>query len=74
LDREVSESNLVKKVCQKLEINQKQLAEKIGVAPNTLSKWNMYGKMPKYAINMFNMIIECEEYKMKVREKLDYFL
>ena len=33
------EENLVKKTCKGLGINQKQLAEKIGVVPYTISRW-----------------------------------
>jgi len=35
-----SEENLVKKTCKELGITQKELAERIGVSVQTLSRWN----------------------------------
>jgi DNA-binding XRE family transcriptional regulator len=39
------EENLVKKTCKELGINQKQLAEKIGVSRQTIYDWSS-GKTP----------------------------
>ena len=37
------EENLVKKTCRELGINQKELAEKIGMSPHTITRWNKDG-------------------------------
>ncbi len=39
IDQQPQEENLVKKTCRELGITQKELAEKIGVAPYTISRW-----------------------------------
>ncbi len=41
------EENLVKKTCRELGITQKELAEKIGITKESLSRWNNGHKMPK---------------------------
>jgi DNA-binding XRE family transcriptional regulator len=38
---EKTEENLVKKTCRELGITQKELAEKIGVNPKTISDWTV---------------------------------
>jgi DNA-binding XRE family transcriptional regulator len=38
-----NEENLVKKTCRELGITQKELAEKIGVSPHTITRWNKDG-------------------------------
>jgi transcriptional regulator with XRE-family HTH domain len=38
-EMEQKELNLVKKTCKELGITQKELAEKIGVAPYTITRW-----------------------------------
>jgi DNA-binding XRE family transcriptional regulator len=39
-EMELKEANLVKKTCRELGITQKELAEKIGVTPHTISRWS----------------------------------
>jgi len=59
-----SEENLVKKTCQKLEINQKQLAEKVGISKTTISQWsNDNSKISKIGRNCLNLLIELETCK-----------
>ena len=41
--KEKVEENLVKKTCRELGITQKELAEKIGVTPHTITRWNKDG-------------------------------
>jgi len=51
LDRE--EENIIEKTCRELGVNQKQLAEKIGVSSNTISGWkNGKQPMPKWAFKL----------------------
>jgi len=45
---EKTQENLVKKTCKELGINQKQLAEKIGVSERAMTNWaNNKVKIPK---------------------------
>jgi DNA-binding XRE family transcriptional regulator len=60
LDSEVTE-NLVQKTCKELGITQKQLAEKIGVNPKTISNWQTR-KMEKYAEVLLNALINENKY------------
>jgi DNA-binding transcriptional regulator YiaG len=66
LDSEISE-NIIEKTCRELGVNQKQLAEEIGVSKNSVSNWkNGKQNLPDWAIKMFNLLKvqkECIEYK-----------
>jgi transcriptional regulator with XRE-family HTH domain len=55
------EENLVKKTCRELGITQKELAEKIGVNPKTLSNWQNK-KMEKYAEVLLKALINEKKY------------
>ena len=57
------EENLVKKTCRELGINQKQLAEKIGISPRTLSDWGS-GRVsiPKIGQNILKILPLEKEY------------
>jgi DNA-binding XRE family transcriptional regulator len=55
------EENLVKKTCQELGITQKELAEKIGVNPRTVSVWNR-GKLEKHNEVLLNALIDQSKY------------
>ena len=56
-----SEINLVKKTCKELGINQRELAERIGVNPKTLSNWQNR-KMEKYAEVLLKALINENRY------------
>jgi len=60
------EENLVKKTCRELNITQKELANTLGVSPNTISNWNK-GKIDK--IN--KVLLESMIYKKKFSELQD---
>ena len=60
------EENLVKKTCRELNITQKELANTLGVSPNTISNWNK-GKIDK--IN--KVLLESMVYKKKFSELQD---
>jgi len=60
------DENLVKKTCRELGINQKELAEKIGINPKTLTNWQNR-KMKKYAEVLLNALINENKY-FKVSE------
>jgi len=59
------EDNLVKKTCKELGITQKELAEKMGVTPHTVSEWSR-GKMTKiHKIALTGLITEKKYYKLQ---------
>jgi DNA-binding XRE family transcriptional regulator len=58
---ENKEENLVKKTCRELGITQKELAEKIGVNPKTISNWQTK-KMEKYAEVLLNALVNENKY------------
>jgi transcriptional regulator with XRE-family HTH domain len=55
------EESLVKKTCRELGITQKELAEKIGVNPKTVSNWQNK-KMEKYAEVLLTALINENKY------------
>jgi len=69
---ERSEGNLVKKTCEKLGINQKQLAEKTGFTVQTLSRWNKNNSLiPKSSENFLKTLLELEKYKQFVLKQVE---
>ena len=67
-----SEENLVKKTCEKLGINQKQLAEKTGFTVQTLSRWNKNNSLiPKSSENFLKTLLELEKYKQFVLKQVE---
>jgi DNA-binding XRE family transcriptional regulator len=64
------EENLVKKTCRELGITQKELAEKIGVNPRTITNWsNEDTKMPLMA-SKFLKILSIEKDYFELKETL----
>ena len=61
--------NIVKKVCAELGITQRELAERIGVAPNTPAQWATQTTPPDMAIKFMELLIEHE----KIKRQLDKF-
>jgi transcriptional regulator with XRE-family HTH domain len=73
-----SEENLVKKTCRELGITQKELAEQIGVAPVSISRWSRgENQIPKNIELLFTTLVENKNLKninieiIKFKEKLD---
>jgi DNA-binding transcriptional regulator YiaG len=58
---EQKEESLVKKTCQELKINQKELANLTGFSEDSISKWNKGGKIPKSAENFFYTLIKLDK-------------
>jgi transcriptional regulator with XRE-family HTH domain len=58
---EKTEENLVKKTCRELGITQKELAEKIGVNPRTISVWS-HGKIEKHSKVLLEALIDQYKY------------
>jgi len=53
------ETNLIKQICTELNITQKQLAEKMGVAEITVSQWARgVNPLPKWAEKFMTLIKE----------------
>ncbi len=55
--------NIVKKTCRELGITQKELAEKIGVKPESLNSSISRGKISNHTLRSIEMFIEI--YKLK---------
>ncbi|EJF07551.1 Helix-turn-helix protein [Thiovulum sp. ES] len=73
-----SEENLVKKTCRELGITQKELAEQIGVAPVSISRWSRgENQIPKNIELLFKTLVENKNLKninfeiIKFKKKLD---
>ena len=53
----MEKENIVKKTCKELGITQKELAERMGVAENTVGNWSRnIVEVPQYAIKMFELL------------------
>ena len=50
--------NLVKETCQKLNLTQKELADKIGAAEATVRNWSAGKEVPNWAIKSMELLIE----------------
>jgi len=61
-DKEV---NIVKKVCAELGINQKELADMLGVSTGAISLWAK-GDIPKMAKLSLKQMLEIKELKEKL--------
>jgi DNA-binding XRE family transcriptional regulator len=62
------EENLVKKTCRELGITQKELAEKIGVKPESLNSSLSRGKISNQVIKSIEMLIEIKILKNKLSD------
>ena len=74
---ENKEENLVKKTCRELGITQKELAERIGVSQEALSRWSNGQKIPKTVETLFQALLKInrmsniESELINFRNKLD---
>jgi len=59
------ELNIVKKTCKELGINQRELAEMLGVGASTVSEWAI-GNIPKMAKLSLEQMLEIRELKSKL--------
>ncbi len=55
-----NKDNRVKKVCGELGITQKELADRIGVAEQTVRGWSSGKEIPDWALKSFEMLTELE--------------
>ena len=65
---EQKEDNLIKKTCQELGLNQKQLAEKTGFDPSVISRWNKGAKISLTANKYLNLLIKYSKLEKKCFE------
>ncbi len=71
------QENLVKKTCRELGITQKELAERIGVSQEALSRWSNGQKIPKTVETLFQALLKInrmsniESELINFRNKLD---
>lgn len=60
----MSDKELIKHTCKYLGLNQKELANYIGISENTLSQWARgVVKTPAWARKMFDLLIIEKDYK-----------
>jgi len=60
------EDNIVKKTAKELRMTQKQLAETIGIAEQTVRNWASKGETPQWAINSMNNLLEIKSMKDEI--------
>lgn len=57
--------NIVKDICKKLSVSQKQLAKEIGVSENTIGNWARGNvPIPEWAIKMFSLLDTEKKYNI----------
>lgn len=64
-----ADENIVKRVCRELEITQRELAERLGVAQNTPAQWATQTEPPEIAIKFMELLLEHK----KTQEQLNKF-
>ena len=65
------EENLVKQTCRELGINQKQLAEKIGITPEALSRWSRGSVISKNSQVLLETLIKLSKYEKFIPQLKD---
>ena len=65
---EEKKENLVKKVCKKLGVTQKELSELLDIQPSAVSNWANNGQMPKMAQIVLEQMVEIKELKSKLEK------
>jgi len=62
-DNKMEKENIVKKVCAEFNINQRELAEIIGIAEGTIRNWSSTNELPLWGINFINTLLEHKKEK-----------
>ncbi|MCZ6161968.1 helix-turn-helix transcriptional regulator [Campylobacter ureolyticus] len=57
----MSDENIVKKVCRELEITQRELAERLGVAQNTPAQWATQTEPPEMAVKFMELMLKYKK-------------
>ena len=68
----MEEKNIVKKVCEELEINQSELSQLLGVSTSSISEWNK-GKIPKMAQLALRLMLENREQQNQLQSIKELF-
>lgn len=64
----MAEENIIKSTAKELGLTQKELADEIGVAENTMSQWSRgIIDTPKWAIKMFDLLKTEKKYNIAKR-------
>jgi len=66
------EENIVKQVCKELNINQRELADKLEVSPATISDWAK-GNIPKMAEMALLLMLENKEIKQHLENVKKFY-
>ncbi len=64
----IEEENLVKKTCRELGITQKELAERIGVKPESLNSSLSRGNISLQIEKAVDLLLEVESLKIKLND------
>lgn len=60
-----NDENLIKKTCKELGLTQKELAQQMGIAENTISQWARgITPTPAWAVRMFKLLKIEQQYNM----------
>lgn len=60
------EKNIVKETAKELGMTQKQLAEELGTAEQTVRNWASKGEAPEWAIKFMNKLLENKKMKEEI--------
>lgn len=65
---------MVKKYCEILGCNQKTLAEKMALNPQTFAKWNERGEIPQSSLITLELLVENHKLKSQIGKLKDFSL
>lgn len=68
IDDYVNYDNLVKKVCDELDVTQKELAEMIEVSKPSIERWSQSGHIPKSSEKLLKLFLENKKLKNELNE------
>ncbi len=58
------EKNQIEQICEDLGVNQKKLAEMMGISQNSISNWKYQRQqIPNWALKMFELLLIQKEHK-----------
>lgn len=58
---------MIKKYCEILGCNQKRLAEKMALNPQTFAKWNERGEIPQSSLITLELLVENHKLKQQMQ-------
>ncbi len=63
------EKNIVKETAKELGMTQKQLAEELGIAEQTVRNWATKGEAPEWAVKFMNKLLENKSMKEEIENQ-----